>query len=165
MSFMTKAFSVTNHRIQTKVWQQDILLKNVQWADAPWFTESSKNTLAQKTGLRYERVFEQKISVLAESIGFKFIAHKWINYNGDLFAQPDFVLVSPSKAVILIEAKYTYTNTLNQRKLYTRLLQKLGLNPITSITVCRNLTSETPRDRIIHDFHDLKQDSIWQLRI
>ena len=162
---MEKAFSMMDHHIQTKVHQRGNLLKNVQWSDAPWFAKSTKNTPAQITGLRYERAIEQKLSILAESLGFKLIAHKWINYNGDLFAQPDFVLVSSSGAAILIEVKYTYTDTSNQRELYTRLLQELDLNPITSLIICRNLTSETPRDKIIHNFHDIKQDSIWQLRI
>ena len=166
MSFMEKAFSQLEHHVQTKVGQRGNFIKGVYWAGTPWFAEpNKKNTPAQTTGLRYERKVEQKLITLATSFRFELVSHKWIGYNGDLFAQPDFVLISPSGAAILIEVKYTYTDTSNQRKLYTRLLKELGLNPITSFTICHNLTSETPRDKIIHNFHDLQQDSIWQLRI
>lgn len=168
MSFMTEAFKPVKHHIQVKARQEGNLFENVYWADAPEFAVSSissTNSPVQIIGFRYERAVGVKLGILAESFGFKLNAHKWISYNNGLFAQPDFILVSPSGAAILIEVKHTWTDTSSQLRLYTRLLEKLGLSPITSLTVCRNLTSLTPRDEIIHDFHDLQQDSVWQLRI
>ena len=166
MSFMTEAFKPVNHTILNKPRESDYLIRSAQWVGVPEFSKSKKkNSLAQTTGIRYEKRVEQELATFAVLLGFKLISHKWIKYNDWIFAQPDFILISPSGAAILIEVKYTWTDTLDQRKLYTRLLQKLNLNPTTSITICHNLTQETPRDKIIHDFHDLKQDSVWQLRI
>ena len=165
MNLITEIFKPVKHHIQTKARRQGDLLKDVHWTDTPEFAKASKNTPAQITGLRYERAVELKLSTLAKAFGFNLGAHKWIHYNNWSFAQLDFVFISSSGAAILIEVKYNWTDTSSQRKLYTRLLQKLGLTSITSITICHNLTSETPRDKIIHNFHDLKQDSIWQLRI
>lgn len=161
---MTEAFKPVKHHIQVKARRDGGSIRNVYWTHAPDFIEAN-HTPAQTTGLRYERKIEQELTLLADDLGFKLLAHKWISYNDRSLAQPDFVLTSPSGAAILIEAKYTYTDTFNQRKLYTRLLKQLGFWPITSITICHNLTSAIPRDKIIHNFHDLQQDSIWQLRI
>jgi len=166
MSFMTEAFKPANHIILTKPRKPDNLIKSVQWVDTPGFVKiDKKNSPAQTIGIRYEKRVEKELIALTNLEGFELASHKWIKYNNKFFAQPDFVLISLYGTSILIEVKYTYTDTFDQRELYTKLLKKLGYKSITSCTICHNLTSETPKDKIIHNFRDIKQDSVWQLRI
>jgi len=162
---MTEAFKPANHNIKAKTQVPVNPVTGAKWADPPTFAKANKkNSPAQVIGIRYERRVEKALSTLKEDHGFTLTSHKWIHFNG-VYAQPDFILSSLSKAAILFEVKYTYTDTSAQRKFYTKLLKELGFGPITSLTICHNLTSSTPRDKIIHNFHDLQQDSIWQLRI
>ena len=163
MSFMTEVFKPVKHNIVLKPKKANI--KIACWIDTPEFAKVNKKySTAQTAGIRYEKRVKQELLKLADSLGFELISHRWIKYNDGSFAQPDFVLVSLLES-ILFEVKYTWTDTSSQRNHYTNLLKEIGLKSITSCTVCHNLTSKTPRDEIIHIFSDIKQDSIWQLRI
>ena len=80
-------------------------------------------------------------------------------------AEPDFVLVSASGAGILVEVKYTWEDTAAQRGFYSTLLKSLGISPITSVTICRNLLPSTPPDSIVRDFYSIFDGAVWQLRV
>ena len=165
MSFMAEAFKPGNHHIKPKARVPVNSVSGATWSNPPLFAQlNEKTSPAQTIGIRYERRVEKVLSTIREDHGFILTSHRWIKFN-EVYAQPDFILSSLSKAAILFEVKYTYTDTLAQREFYTRLLKELGFGPVISCTICHNLTSSTPRDKIIHNFHEITQDSIWQLRI
>ena len=167
MSFIAEALQPYAGEIQDGSWgaKTKASFNNVSWADTPDFAKNAKKSSpAQLKGFRYEKRLEIYLTGLTKELGWTLISHRWVAYNG-LFAQVDFILIPPSDPAILIEAKYTYTDTTEQRKLYTKLLEELGFISITSCTICHNLTPSTPRDKIIHTLSGLTQDSIWQLRI
>ena len=139
---------------------------DIRFIPKPEFA-GGKLSRVQKAGLSYEKKVCAQLDSIAQSLGWKGNAHQWIQYTVNTrtrIAQPDYFLISPSGATILFEIKLTDCDTTDQRQLYTTLLSGLGFNPITSITVCKNLSTSTPTEKIITDFNDLTQDSIWQLR-
>ncbi len=157
-------FKPSTHHIQdttTRVSPANLI--GTCWVDNPNFPKGQMSN-AQKMGIRYENRIGKKLTTLAQSLGWQLIDHRWISYQGSI-AQPDFVLIAPSGAGILFEAKYTHTDTSVQRALYANLLKELGIYPLTSCTICHNLTNQTPQELIITNPLDIAQDSIWQLRI
>lgn len=164
MSFMADVFKPSTHQIEAQVREPISTYTDVMWTPPPAFASSNtKPAPARLAGIRYENRVRAVLSSHLSNYGFILHSHRWIYFN-DSYAQPDFILVSPSGSAIIFEVKYTYTDTSSQRKLYEQLLERLGFWPITSCTICHNLTAATPRDKIIHDFHDIEQDSVWQLR-
>lgn len=117
---------------------------------------------AARAGSLYERRVGQRLSVIAKSLGLILWDHQTISVGGSV-AEPDFVLVSPAGAGILIEVKYTWEDTSAQRAFYTSLLKSLGISPITSVTICRNLLPSTPPDSIVRDFYSIFEGAVWQL--
>jgi hypothetical protein len=117
---------------------------------------------AARLGIRYERRVRQFLSPIAANLGLDLWDHQRLQVGGST-AEPDFVLVSASAAGLLIEVKYTWEDTLNQRAFYAGLLRLLGISPVVSCTICRNILPSTPTDLIVRDFYSIADNSVFQL--
>jgi hypothetical protein len=62
------------------------------------------------------------------------------------------------------EVKNTWTDTREQLDLYVALLEKLGLETVP-VTLCRNVTPQTPRDLIVRNFDELFPYAIMMVRV
>lgn len=127
--------------------------------------QSTKDmTPAQKMGIYYERKVGQHLAARVPGIGGTLWDHEWIEYDG-AFAQPDFIIIFPSNACLLLEVKYTWIDCSGQLELYKDLLTFLDYGPVTACTVCRNLAPGVPRDKIVQELEDVVEGSVWQLRL
>lgn len=115
-----------------------------------------------RLGIRYERKVGQFLTPIATNLGLDLWDHQRLKV-GSSTAEPDFVLVSASAAGLLIEVKYTWEDTTSQRAYYAGLLHLLGISPVVSCTVCRNLTPSTPKHLIVRDFYSITDNSVFQL--
>jgi len=122
------------------------------------------NTQAQRAGMRYENRVGRFLEKLQEQYGAELHSHVWFKI-GNRSAQTDFFFVFPSNSVILFEVKQTWVDTSDQLAMYSYILSELGFGPITCCTVCKSLTPETPRDRVIYSFDAIVEDAVWLLRI
>lgn len=116
-------------------------------------------TPAQKAGYRYERRVGKVLAAQAASLGWALWDHVWIG-NDEIVRQPDFVLISPSGAALVAEAKLTWVDTRAQLEEYCTLLARMELAPVP-FSICRNLTPESPD--IVLDFDSIYSYSVWHL--
>lgn len=119
---------------------------------------------AQKAGMRYENRVGKKLRKYTMPLGAVLHEHVWISVANRNY-QPDYFMVFPSGSVLLFEVKQTWVDTTNQLALYKELLIQLGYISVTCCTICKNLTPETPRERLVRSFSDITEDSIWQVRV
>lgn len=103
-------------------------------------------------GYTYERKVEQRLAALAADLGWELWAHQWFQCGGQL-AQPDFILRSPSCALV-IETKLTYVETRTQLTKYVNWLALMSI-PAVPLTICRNLTPEVPQDILVYDLDSI----------
>lgn len=128
----------------------------------PAWATTKKLARAQTMGARYESRIAKHLQTLADKIGWELQVGPWLSYDNSV-AQPDFLLISPSRVVIVFEVKLTWVDTTNQLALYKALLANMDYHPIVGCTICRNVTPETPS--VIHEFTYLEDASVWQVRV
>lgn len=87
------------------------------------------HTPAQKRGFAYERKVQRKLETLLLPLGWTIRDHEWVEG-----IQPDFVLESPSKCLLVVEVKLTQTDCEMQLGKYKHVL---GCD--TGIQICRRL--------------------------
>ena len=110
-------------------------------------------------GLTYQHRVGKVLQPLAKDLGWAFYAEEWI-YHG-AWLQPDFILISPSNAALILDAKLTFTESAwPQLARYAAALSAWGYGT-TCIQVCRNLTPSAPP--AVADFVDLDDQSVWHL--
>lgn len=112
-------------------------------------------TASQKAGCAYERKVGRWVRPLAAELGFTLLDHPWLEGP----CQPDFLLVAPSGAVIIVEAKLTWVDCSAQRAKYQRVLAG---RPTTFVQVCRRLTPQSPAPV---DFLSIEDNSVVLLWI
>lgn len=140
-------------------------------------------TPAQRKGRRYESRVGRW---LAARIDARCLwNHVWLEYRFQheqiiRRAQPDFVLTTVTRSpaanrsttptleaqttCFVFEVKHTWVDTTTQLNLYVALLAEFGLDAIPA-TLCRNLTPQTPKDRIVRGFDNLVPYSIMMVRV
>lgn len=111
-------------------------------------------------GHSYERAVQRHVSSLVDHLGWTLYPHYWVG-SGDIWLQPDFIIQTPSCAVVL-EAKLTFVNCNRQLRKYTQLVSAELNLPTWGAQVCRNLTRFAPK-HICTDFWDLEPDCVWHL--
>ena len=126
--------------------------------------KAPSGTAAQRAGMRYENRVGKQLKKCAKAVGATLHEHVWISAGGKNY-QPDYFMTFPSKSVLLFEVKQTWVDTCTQLSVYRELLSRLGYDSITTCTICRNLTPETPRSQIIYSFSDISEDSVWLIRV
>lgn len=137
-----------------------------------------EETPAQRKGRRYESRVGRWLTSRAVARCLKVWDHEWLEYqfqheNFIRRAQPDFVLeppprepslVSPLSLSFVFEVKQTWVDTTSQLDLYVTLLANLGLNAIP-VTLCKNLTPQAPKERVVRSFDKLVPYSIMMVRV
>lgn len=116
---------------------------------------------AQKSGLRFERRVHDRLKQLAAECGWRYEVQPEIRYDGRR-AYPDGIIISSASCVLLFEIKQTWVDTRSQLGLYKQLLHAAGYENITPISVVKNLTNFTPRDKVVQRFSDLGPHSVWR---
>lgn len=122
--------------------------------------EYRPQTGSRSRGHTYERRVARHLRPLVEDLGWTFYDHHWVSH-GTTWLQPDFLIITPSCAVVL-EAKLTNTDCIYQTAKYIRLVSLELSLPTWAAQVCRNLTPRSPK-RLCTDFYDLEPGATWHL--
>ena len=163
MSIDGSLFTPTPHMIQEH--SSHLTMKGPpKRVPTPSFVGRGKSSGAQTIGKRYENRVGKYLEALSYEMGWDFDPQPWFQW-GNRYCQPDFLIHSPSGGTLLFEVKYTWMDTTNQLRMYRDLIRALGCSPITSITICRNLTPGVDKSLIVRSFEDLKEGCIWPLRV
>ena len=112
-----------------------------------------------KKGYSYEDKVGLVLETVATETGLVLLNHPWIEDDG--WHQPDYLLISPSNSVIVLEVKLTYTlEGVVQLARYQRVLSK-DYDSVTRVLVCKNLARGCPAP--IESLYDAYDDATWHL--
>ena len=89
-------------------------------------------TPAQKAGLAYQRKVGKVLQKWADDTGWLLMDSPWLTGP----CQPDFLLISPSQCVLVVEVKLTQTDCTNQFNKY-----RLATGAKVCVQICRRLTA------------------------
>lgn len=128
----------------------------------PLWAKAGRNTAAQRAGRAYERKAGARLRELAADVGWTFHDHPWILDEAGALASPDFLLETPSRAMLLIEVKLTWVDTRQQLERYAALLAQMNFSPVPC-SVVRNLTPDVPQDLLVEDLFSIKPYGVLHL--
>ena len=95
-------------------------------------------------GYTYERKVGEWLASYVQNLGWTFHNHPWLR-DGKTVCQPDFLLESPSRCIIIVEVKLTETNCLPQFAKYKRALRG---RPTTALQIARRIISPSTVDSL-----------------
>lgn len=114
-------------------------------------------------GLTYQKKVGKVLAREAANLGWELLDHWWLCSavkSGEVWRQPDFVLLAPSGCGIVFESKLTWVDCTFQINQYVGLLGKMGISAF-GITICRNLTPFSPAP--ITSFDAIYPGATWHV--
>lgn len=103
---------------------------------------------AYARGAAYERKVGRWLAGHATALGWTFFDHPWL-LDGTRYCQPDFILVSPSGCLLVVESKLTWVDCSTQVAKYRRALASFT---VTHLLIVRRVVPGAPP--IIPSFED-----------
>lgn len=99
-------------------------------------------------GLRYERALARALPEATHGQWFWFQ-----DAFGPGHCQTDLLIPGPGGAIVVLEAKYTWTQAGHEQiaRLYKPVLERAYRRQVCGLVVCKVLTGDTPRDWVCRD--------------